>query len=90
MSRKDYEFTFVSDQRQSKTTAPEQDQHGFDNAVPNLHILDKRSLPSPVQPAAAKPEPTPRSRLAELRRLSEFIKLQRKLEALKGKDHKTR
>ena len=88
MSRKDYEFTFLTDDGRPKATGSVRDRADRDLTVPNLQVLDVHSFPGKVQPP--EPEPVPRSRLAELRRLSEFIKLQRKLEALKAKDDKTR
>jgi hypothetical protein len=85
MSRKDPSFTFAD------VSAPTADK-GSDNkdpTVPNLRLLNEHAYPDASARKPAAPEPAPRSRLAEMRRLSEHIKQQRQSEARKADDDKT-
>ena len=85
MSRKDPSFTFadVSAPNSSKGSETQ------DPTLPNLRTLSEHAFPDSAATKAVAPEPSPRSRLAEMRRLSEHIKLQRHLEALMAKDNKS-
>ena len=85
MSRKDPDFTFAD------FAAPATDKvsDNKDPTLPNLRTLNEHAYQGSAAANPAKPEPSPRSRLAEMRRLSEHIKLQRHLEALMAKDNKS-
>ena len=85
MSRKDPSFTFAD----FATPTTDTGEDNKDPTVPNLRLLTEHAYPDSAAAKPATPEPSPRSRLAEMRRLSEHIKLQRHLEALKAKDNKT-
>jgi hypothetical protein len=83
MSRKDPSFTFADVSAPASSRGSETQ----DPTLPNLRTLSEHAFPDSPAAKAAAPEPSPRSRLAEMRRLSEHIKLQRHLEALKAKDN---
>jgi len=85
MSRKDPDFIFAD----ALTPTPNKGNEDADPTIPNLRLLTDHAFPDSAAAKAPAPEPSPRSRLAEMRRLSEHIKLQRHLQELKAKDNKS-